>query len=364
MMFRKAHRFLFTIVLMLVTTFAMAQTQVVRRTTTSTTSTTTTAISKKRVANTPKPAVTTGTLKISSTPTDAAVKINGTFKGTTPLTLEQQSEGVYQVAISAEGYETQTDSVTIKSKEITSCSMVLVKKMSEQAYQQVSSLETETSIENTTATNGARLGIAGCDVASKAEMDKEEGKTIDYGTLDGVYIAEIVENGAAQKAGLQVGDIITYVNEQKILHFYELLNIIATKCPGDKVLITFLRNKEDWRSLATLQAEQANGAYLGIMGQDVAVKVEDDKEKGIYSDFGTLLGVYIAGIEDNGAAEKANLQVGDVITQINSQKIRVFGELAEEINHNKPGDKVLITFLRDKKQFTKEVTLQVRPDKE
>ena len=128
-------RILFTIVLMLVTTFVMAQTQVVRRrttTTTTTTSTSTTTIPQKRVVSPPKDKIsagvaTTGTLKITSTPTDAVVKVDGEYMGTTPLTLTKRKTATYNVTVSAEGYETATRSVTVKAGETASCAVTLKK---------------------------------------------------------------------------------------------------------------------------------------------------------------------------------------------------------------------------------------------
>ena len=74
----------------------------------------------------------TGTLSITSTPSGAAVKINGTFKGETPLTLESQKPGSYSVTFSAEGYESQTQSVSVTAGKTVTCSTTLKKKQASQ----------------------------------------------------------------------------------------------------------------------------------------------------------------------------------------------------------------------------------------
>ena len=56
----------------------------------------------------PKLKVTTGTLKITSSPSGAVVKIDGKYKGETPLTLEKQKAGTYQVSFNAEWYHSRT----------------------------------------------------------------------------------------------------------------------------------------------------------------------------------------------------------------------------------------------------------------
>lgn len=81
----------------------------------------------------PKPAKpTTGTLSITSTPTNAAIKIDGEYMGTTPLTLKNRKAGTYKVTISAEGYETEILSVTVTAGKTATCSASLKRKQTQQ----------------------------------------------------------------------------------------------------------------------------------------------------------------------------------------------------------------------------------------
>jgi len=56
-------------------------------------------------------------------------------------------------------------------------------------------------------------------------------------------------------------------------------------------------------------------------------------------------------------AEKAGLKVGDVITQIDADKISEPKELFEKIGKHEPGDKITVTYLRDKKE--NKITVQL-----
>lgn len=75
---------------------------------------------------------TTGTLSITSTPSGAAVKVDGRYKGETPLILERQKPGTYSVTFSAEGYESKTQSVTVTAGKTATCSVTLKKKQTQQ----------------------------------------------------------------------------------------------------------------------------------------------------------------------------------------------------------------------------------------
>ncbi|WP_436785865.1 S1C family serine protease [Yinghuangia sp. YIM S10712] len=65
-------------------------------------------------------------------------------------------------------------------------------------------------------------------------------------------------------------------------------------------------------------------------------------------------------ITPNGPADQAGLKAGDIITKLNDHTITAYEDLFSEIWSHKPGEKVKITYLRDGKEATTEVTLGQR----
>ena len=61
-------------------------------------------------------------------------------------------------------------------------------------------------------------------------------------------------------------------------------------------------------------------------------------------------GVKVTEITDESAAKKAGIKEGDIITKIGDTKISEPDQLSEAIRKQKPGDKVAVTLLRDKKE--------------
>ena len=104
----------------------------------------------------------------------------------------------------------------------------------------------------------AMIGIQGSDVNDYVDMEKEKGNEVDLGTMEGIYIANVVDDGAAAEAGLEKGDVITHIDGQKVSKFGELTNIIAQKRPGDKITISYLRDKKKKEATLTLKNEQGN----------------------------------------------------------------------------------------------------------
>lgn len=99
-------------------------------------------------------------------------------------------------------------------------------------------------------------------------------------------------------------------------------------------------------------------AMLGIQGQDVLnyINMQKDQDKDV--DLGTNSGVYVAKVESDGAGSEAGLREGDVIINLDGKKINKMAELQEIIYDKRPGQKITITYLHNKKKNTKTVTLK------
>jgi len=100
-------------------------------------------------------------------------------------------------------------------------------------------------------------------------------------------------------------------------------------------------------------------AVLGVQGQDLDKYIDAEKEKGNDPDFGnTVTGVYVVKVSDSSAAEEAGLEKGDVITKFDGKEVAKMAELQERIAQHKPGDKVDITYIRNKKAHSETITLR------
>lgn len=102
-------------------------------------------------------------------------------------------------------------------------------------------------------------------------------------------------------------------------------------------------------------------ALLGISGMDLnnyidAEKAKEDGDKNL--DFGTNKGVYVAEVTEDGAAKAAGIMKDDVITSVDDKPITKMSELQEAVTRYRPGDKVKVGFMRNKKSMTATLTLK------
>lgn len=93
-------------------------------------------------------------------------------------------------------------------------------------------------------------------------------------------------------------------------------------------------------------------AVLGISYQPLNAELA--KEKNITA---TTEGLYVASVSDRSAAMQAGLKEGDVITKINGATVKNSGQIMEQMNKQRPGDKITITYIRDNKVLTTTATL-------
>ncbi|MBV8324764.1 trypsin-like peptidase domain-containing protein [Chryseobacterium sp.] len=99
--------------------------------------------------------------------------------------------------------------------------------------------------------------------------------------------------------------------------------------------------------------------FLGVQSLDLS----DDQQVAMYNQkFKTNLksgsGIYVTGFGDNSGAEDAGLKKGDVITKIDNYDISDFADLSMSIGSKRPGDKVQVTYSRNGKEGTTNVTLR------
>lgn len=66
-----------------------------------------------------------------------------------------------------------------------------------------------------------------------------------YNIPQGLYVDEVTENGPAQKAGILAGDIITHVNDEKIIVFQDIFIAITTSNIGDELKFIVFRADSD-----------------------------------------------------------------------------------------------------------------------
>ena len=181
----------------------------------------------------------------------------------------------------------------------------------------------------------AVLGIIGGTVTSDLSQEK------DLGTVEGVYVSELVADGAAQAAGIEVGDVIVGVDGKKVKTMAEMQEELAKHLPGDKIDVKLLRDKKEKNINVELKNVQGNtnvvkNVDLDILGAEF--KELSDKEKKQYN---IGYGLKVVDIHD-GLFQQFGLKKGIVITKVNSMPVKTVDDLQKIVKQaNSSSEQVL-----------------------
>lgn len=144
----------------------------------------------------------------------------------------------------------------------------------------------------------------------------------------GVLVAKVFENDPADKAGIKAQDIIISVNGKKIETSRELTSMIAGLVVGEKAKVTVLRNgkektftvdiaKRDEDKLASGKPSRSEEAgELGVQVSDITSEIADRLN------ITETEGVVVIGVDPASKSAVAGIQTGDVIREINRNRVK------------------------------------------
>jgi serine protease Do len=167
------------------------------------------------------------------------------------------------------------------------------------------------------------------------------------GVTKGAIIRTIAANSPAQKAGLEVGDVVTRIGERSIEDEYAFRDAIAHATPGQSIALFVVRDGSPLTLKATPGERPAATSDSGTMtkprapkapGNTTGLSFEALSEKD-RADFGkTAQGVFITAVRRGSPAATSGLQPGLLIIAANNQKITTPAALTTLLASAKSGD--------------------------
>jgi serine protease Do len=174
-----------------------------------------------------------------------------------------------------------------------------------------------------------------------------------YGVNSGVTISAVVAGSPADQAGLKVGDTITSVDGKDVKNGDELVGEIASRKPGSKAKLGFVRNGKKEETTVTV-ADRAK-LFAARLGED---QENDDESAPKQSKFGVTVrnltpemaerldipagkGVIVQDVKPGSFAEDVALARGDVILEVNKQPVNNEEEFAKIESSLKSGQDVV-----------------------
>ncbi|TRY32079.1 DegQ family serine endoprotease [Aliiglaciecola sp. M165] len=161
------------------------------------------------------------------------------------------------------------------------------------------------------------LGILGQDV----DAGLSEAMNLDVNK--GAFVSEVSPDSAAEKGGIESGDIITHINGNEISSFQELRAKIGSMGAGAEVELTVLR-KGDTRNIEVTLGD-ATGTV--VAAREVHPALEGAALSNGTTERGNP-GVEISDLESRSPAARIGLQDGDIIVGVNRTRVNTVAELS------------------------------------
>ncbi|MBI4241316.1 MAG: Do family serine endopeptidase [Candidatus Rokubacteria bacterium] len=179
-----------------------------------------------------------------------------------------------------------------------------------------------------------------------AELAKSFGAKADKGVL----IADVVQESPAHKAGLQPGDIILDFDGKKVEGPPDLQRAVGLTNPGKAVQVKIWRDRGEQQLEVKIVETPDEGQVLrsaargkSLLGLEVrAITPELARQLGLRN----AEGVQVSRVEDGSPAEEAGIQRGDLIREINRQRVKALGDYDRMVRDLKPGDRVTVLLQR------------------
>jgi len=166
----------------------------------------------------------------------------------------------------------------------------------------------------------------------------------------GALIDEATPGGAADKAGLQNGDIITAVDGKAISDPHALRLTIGGMSPGVKVTLTYLRDGQSRTAEATLGEQSASGDLSENTPPEdksnvldgITVGDLDDSSRAALKVPNDIKGVLATDVSGDSVGYDAGLRKGDVILEMNRKPLSSADQAVAEGDKIEKTERVLL----------------------
>ncbi|MBU1368005.1 MAG: trypsin-like peptidase domain-containing protein [Bacteroidetes bacterium] len=169
------------------------------------------------------------------------------------------------------------------------------------------------------------------------EMTADLAKEIGREDINGVFVAGVMENGGAAEAGIDAGDVITYVDDVAVNTLSQLLEVVGQHRPGDEVTVSVIRDGKEYdfqvllkNREGTTEVKKREEAFFNeTLGVSLARISNSDR-----NNLGLNGGLKVTNLEE-GILMRGGISEGFVIVRINGKPVDDKASLESALNNKR-----------------------------
>ncbi|MFK5927758.1 MAG: DegQ family serine endoprotease [Desulfuromusa sp.] len=212
--------------------------------------------------------------------------------------------------------------------------------MAKNIYQQL--------VKHGTVTRG-RLGVL------IQDLTKELAESFDIDQREGILIAQVIEDSAAEKAGLKQGDVILKLNGSKVDKVATFRNQIAMTRPGTEVEFLVLRdgNKNKVKAtIGTMEADDNGHPVASDKLPELGMRLQKlTRELAVQFGYENANGVLVTEVDPGSIAERAGIRRGNLIEEVNRHEVKTPEQMKKQIKDSKKKTVLLLVRQGDASRY-------------
>ncbi|MGH9426090.1 MAG: PDZ domain-containing protein, partial [Terriglobia bacterium] len=199
---------------------------------------------------------------------------------------------------------------------------------------------------------GVQIGAVDQTMASALGLDK----------VQGVLVQGLVKGGSGEAAGLKESDVIISIDAKETNAPNELQSYVATRHPGDVVVLKIFRDGKTMEKRVTLKAREEDNTTVKASNRNNEDEVEPEAPKLVkFENLGLSVrpltsdekksaevdkGVLVADVKQFSEAFNRDVRANDIILEVDRKEVQSPSDLKKTIDSHKAGDSILLRIKR------------------